>query len=40
MAYVNERYIYILGGFDLTENKIGTYLNDIEYFDITNFENF
>ena len=37
MAYVNERYIYILGGFDLTQSKIGTYLNDIEYFDVNDF---
>ena len=39
MAYINERYIYILGGFELSKENIkGTYLNDIEYFDITNFE--
>ena len=37
MAYVNNRYIYILGGFDLTENQKGIYLNDLEYFDINNF---
>jgi hypothetical protein len=37
MAYVNERYVYILGGFELEEKAQGNYLNDIEYFDINNF---
>ena len=37
MAYVNERYVYILGGFEIKEDK-GDYLNDMEYFDINNFE--
>ena len=38
MAYINEQYVYILGGFDLTiDNKNGIYLDDIEYFDINNF---
>ena len=35
MAYINERYIYIIGSFNLKkENKEGVYLEDIEYFDI------
>ena len=38
MAYVNERYVYILGGFELEEKAKGNYLNDMEYFDINNFE--
>ena len=37
MAYVNERYVYILGGFELEEKAKGNYLNDMEYFDINNF---
>ena len=38
MAYINERYVYILGGFDLCgKNKKGDYLDDMEYFDINNF---
>ena len=38
MAYVNERYVYVLGGFNLSEgNKNGIYLSDIEYFDLNNF---
>ena len=39
MAYINEQFIYILGGYDLNgNNKQGEYLNDIEYFDINNFD--
>ena len=38
MAYINERYIYILGGTSFEEEK-EIYLNNIEYFDINNFEN-
>ena len=38
MAYVNERYVYIIGGFDLCGfNRNGEYLDDIEYFDINDF---
>ena len=39
MAYINERYIYIFCGcyFD-SENKKDYFLNDLEYFDINNFE--
>ena len=38
MAYVNERYVYVLWGFNLSEgSKNGIYLNDIEYFDVNNF---
>ena len=37
MAYVNERYVYILGGFELEEKAKGNYLNDMEFFDIDNF---
>ena len=38
MAYVNDRYVYILGGFEILENnKAGDYLDDMEYFDINNF---
>ena len=38
MAYINERYIYILGGFNVDEkDKKGIYLDDIEYFDVNNF---
>ena len=40
MSYVNDRFIYIMGGFELKYNDPnGCYLNDIEYFDINNFEN-
>ena len=40
MAYVNDRFIYIMGGFELrNEERKGYYLDDIEYFDINNFGN-
>ena len=40
MAYINERYIYIFCGSDLEGEKSKVdYLNDLEYFDINNFEN-
>ena len=40
MAYINNRYIYIMGGFELSyDSPKGNYLNDIEYFDINNFGN-
>ena len=38
MAYVNERFIYIMGGFELNQNLNGNYLNDIEIFDVNNFD--
>ena len=39
MAFINERYIYIIGGFEITKEnpKEGSYLSDIEYMDINNF---
>ena len=38
MACINERYVYILGGFDLLGGKIDEiYLNDMEYLDINDF---
>ena len=40
MAYVNDRFIYIMGGFELSSDiPKGNYLNDLEYFDINNFGN-
>jgi len=40
MAYVNDRFIYIMGGFELrSDAPKGCYLNDLEYFDINNFGN-
>ena len=40
MAYINDRFIYIVGGFELrSDAPKGCYLNDIEYFDINNFGN-
>ena len=40
MAYINERYIYIFFGSDFEIEKEKTlYLNDMEYFDLNNFEN-
>ena len=36
MAYVNNQFVYILGGFDLSDNKKGVYLNDLEYLDVNN----
>ena len=40
MAYVNDRFIYIMGGFELGKDlPKGNYLNDIEMFDINNFGN-
>ena len=40
MAYVNERFIYILGGFELRPGaQEGYYLNDLEIFDLNNFGN-
>ena len=39
MAYINERYIYIFYGSDYeVENDKTLYLNDMEYFDLNNFE--
>ena len=39
MACIDERYIYIIGGFEVTKEnpKKGSYLSDIEYLDINNF---
>ena len=35
MAYINGRYIYIIGGFELKfGERLGNYLNNLEYFDI------
>ena len=41
MAYINNSIIYIIGGFELKNevNPIGNYLDDIEYFDVNNFQN-
>ena len=41
MAYVNDRFIYIMGGFELRNEDVpkGYYLDDIEYFDVNNFVN-
>ena len=40
MAYVNDRFIYIMGGFELGKDlPKGNYLNDIEMFDVNNFGN-
>ena len=41
MAYVNDRFIYIIGGFELSNDapKKGNYLGDLEYFDTNNFGN-
>jgi len=40
MAYVNDRFIYIMGGFELRQDlPKGNYLNDIEMFDVNNFGN-
>ena len=41
MAYVNDRFIYIIGGFELRNEDVpkGYYLDDIEYFDVNNFAN-
>ena len=40
MAYVNDRFIYIIGGFELrTDAPKGNYLSDLEVFDINNFGN-
>ena len=39
MAYINERYIYVLNGSStVEENEKTIYLDDIEFFDINNFE--
>jgi len=39
MAFINERYIYIFcGSFLENENAQLDYLNDMEYFDINNFD--
>jgi len=38
MAYTNERFIYIFCGTSFEEEK-EIYLNDMEFFDINNFEN-
>lgn len=39
MAFINERYIYIFCGSLLeNENAQSDYLNDMEYFDINNFD--
>ena len=39
MAYVNGKYIYIFCGSSLEgENENSYYLNDLEYFDVDNFE--
>ena len=38
MAYVNDRFVYIMGGFELrNDSPKGNYLNDLEFFDINNF---
>ena len=37
MAYINKRYVYIFFG-SLEENEKSIYLNDMEYFDLNNFE--
>ena len=37
MAYINKRYIYIIGGFEIDYNLKGNYLNDMEFFDTHNF---
>ena len=38
MAYINNRFLYILGGYQIYPNeKSGSYLNDLEYFDMDNF---
>jgi hypothetical protein len=37
MAYINHQYIYIFCGFNM-EGKKEIYLNDLEYFDIENYE--
>jgi len=39
MAYINGRYIYIIGGFELKfGERLGNYLNNLEYFDIRDFK--
>ena len=40
MVYVNDRFIYIIGGFELRNDAPkGNYLNDLEIFDVNNFGN-
>ena len=38
MAYINERYVYIFLGSSEEEKEKTIYLNDMEYFDLNNFE--
>ena len=38
MAYVNDQYIFVIGGFSIKQNNKGVYLDDIEYFDINNMK--
>ena len=36
MAYINEQYVFVIGGFNVPQKNEGIYLNDIEYLDIKN----
>lgn len=36
MAFINDRYVYVISGFKLIADKKGSYMNSCEYLDINN----
>ena len=39
ISYINNRYIYVIGGYKILDNKKGQYLNNLEYLDFNNLNN-
>ena len=36
IAYINNRYVYVIGGYKILDNKTGAYLGNCEYLDFNN----
>ena len=39
ISYINNRYIYVIGGYKILDNKKGQYLNDLGYLDFNHLNN-